>query len=455
MVFVCCFGCSGKKPIVAGKLIPPPPPTDIFTNYQSTVTAASFGQVTVSGYTDNGSSQPYNTSQASPAPDAALHLNAGSGGDEQSKSCGVQGNNSAATSSASFDAQNDTLRKSYGFAVSADTFAKGGFWRGKTGFLCSGSNNTQGDAAATSSGTIRLTYAGGLAVPDRLIIRTTSSGATSLQFFDAGGVPLQSVTLADNTIVTLQHPGPYSIVGTVDSHVNDGADGKKEHRALSVSIQSMRDALSLGYTGSVNEAFKIPLPVFVGINTIKDELNKNVFNNDGKFYPCPSGSDCFKQAGGLYLEWPEVSTAGAWLVLKAHLSGHVAGFMFFSPGVTGEITAYGVPVVEDNVLKLDKLYLETQSANLIVNIAEGRFSDRLTSELQKKAHYDLAPLLDKEKLKINKQFPIRWGQDACLAAQLDSLDLSSVIPMTSPDGVQVNFRGALGFLSPDKCAVVH
>ena len=52
-----------------------------------------------------------------------------------------------------------------------------------------------------------------------------------------------------------------------------------------MSVQSMRDALALGYSGGVNESFMIRLPVFVSTDTIKQQLAQNVFTNDGKFYP--------------------------------------------------------------------------------------------------------------------------------------------------------------------------
>ena len=295
-----------------------------------------------------------------------------------------------------------------------------------------------------------MTYAGGLQVPDRVVIRTISSGPSTLTFLDAGGAPLPSTPLADNTIVTLNHPGPYSIVGSIASHENSGAEGKHDHKDLSVSVQSMRDALALGYSGGVNESFMIRLPVFVSTDTIKQQLAQNVFTNDGKFYPCPSTSDCYKDAGGVYIEWPQVSTSGAWLILKVHLSGHVPGFMFFEPGVTGEITAYGVPIIDNNVLKLDKLMLDINSQNYLVNLAAGRFTDKLTSELQSKARYDLNTLLDKAKTAASKGFPIPWGS-VCLTVDLDSLTASSVIPTSTPDGIQANFTTNIKFITADQC----
>lgn len=444
-----CTGCPHRV-LVPGTLEPPPPPSSAVVSYRSTVTAASFGQATVSGWTDNGGNQPYDTSASSSGPDAPVHLTGGSTGDEQAKSCGTQGNNSQASSSATFDAQNDAVHRSYGFAITADTFAKGGFWRGKTLVFCSGSNDTQGDASASATGTIRLTYSGGLQVPDKLIVRTSSSGSPTLQILDSGGVPMQGTHLADNTIVTLPYPGPYTVVGRVSSHVNDGANGKRDHQSLTVSVQSLRDALALGYSGTVTRSFEIPLPVFVTTAAIQNELSKSLFTEDGKLYPCPPGSDCYKDAGQLYLEWPRVSTSGAWLILKVHLSGHVRGPFFTEPGVTGEVIAYGVPEVEGNLLKIDKLMLETRSSNFLFNFAAGRFRDKLTSELQAKAQYDLTNLLNRAKAKINSQFPIRWGS-ACLAAQLDKLRLSSVIPQSSPDGVRASFTAAISILPPSRC----
>jgi hypothetical protein len=280
------------------------------------------------------------------------------------------------------------------------------------------------------------------------------SGAPGVQFLDAGGAAIPTSVLADNTIVTLQHPGPYSIVGSVSSHENSGAESKQDHQALSVSVQSMRDALALGYSGNVNESFEIPLPVFMPVDAITDQLSKTLFTDDGKFYPCPQSSDCYKDAGGLYIEWPHVSTAGAWLILKVHLSGHASGFLFFQPGVTGDITAYGVPIIENNILKIDKLFLDVQSQNYLVTYAAGRFVAKLTSSLQTKAQYDISPLLDKARTAANKKFPVMWGS-ACLMANLDSLSLSSVIPMSAPDGVQANFRASIGYVTPDKCTGTH
>ena len=53
--------------------------------------------------------------------------------------------------------------------------------------------------------------------------------------------------------------------------------------------------------------------------------------------------------------------------------------------------------------------LDINSQNYLVNLAAGRFTDKLTSELQSKARYDLNTLLDKAKTAASKGFPIPWG----------------------------------------------
>lgn len=448
-------GCIffNKPKFTPPPLTAPPAPSDSFSNYQSTVTASSTGSVSVGGSVKSGQN-PYNDSRSS-GPDGSVQVNDSRVGDEHAQSCGSQGTDSASTASAHFDTQNDAVHRTYGFALNADAQARGGFWRGKVLFACSGSNDTNGVADASATGRINLTYSGGIAAPDKLVVRVQKNhDPVSFSVTDSSGKPVPQQNLSGSLISDLPTPGPYTVTASIGTHAGGGggcpACGQTTHNDVTVSVQSMRDALALGYGGSLNESFQVPLPVFVKTADILAELQAKLFTDDGRYFPCRYPNPCADDADDIYIEWPELSAVGGWIVFKAHVAGHVPGFWFIRPGITGEIIAYGAPKVEGDALSFDSLALETQSSDWLFNLGADKLRDKLTTDLKEKAKYDLTPQLQKIEAQLKPHFPVQWGS-ACLTLGLDSLHVSSVIPKETDAGIQVNFRAGINIVGPDQC----
>jgi hypothetical protein len=457
--------------------------------YRSTLSGAAYGSVTVNGSANSGSPQ-FSTSAVSAGADQPCTVADSSTGGEVDRSCGTQGTNSSARASSSFTPQPDPAHRAFGFGLTTDAFGRGGFWRGKDILVCSGSYDTVGQSSAQATGEIRFIYNATPNTPDRLIIRTDppptastiSLGSidsavtvvngklvitpipgpvlripvTPLQMLGPNGSVLKINFMGDNMIVDLPTPGPYTARASLSTSAGGGggcADcGSQKHAELQVSIQSMRDALSLGYTqgSSLDSTYMIPLPIFVDIDTIQSTLVSTTFTNNGRWFPCPQGSDCYGNAGNIYLENPKFEIDGAWVVIKLHLDGTISGPLGIPIHTYGNITAYGVPIMSNNVLQLQKLHLETVSDDWVFRTLSSRFHDSFLTKLQAKAKYDLSPKLAKERQRLNKDFPMAWGS-VCLSTDIDSLALSSVTPKNDPDGINANFKIGIKIIDVSQC----
>ena len=384
-------------------------------------------------------------------------------------------------------AQPDSLRRIFGLALNVDAYGRGGFWRGKSTIFCSGSNDTKGEAEATAEGEIRFTYNASANTPDRIIIRSEPPPGILFSYpetlythwnpvtksFESFShtVTLREIpftvsgpkgdmwfldTLNDNTIVDLDQPGPYTIKVKLHTSAGGGGGcpdcGSKTHQDRRISIQSVRDALSLGYSdaSSLDQSFTFPLPIFVKSDALRATLDKKLFNADGRWYPCGPKDSCYSEAGDIYLVDPKLEIEGAWIILKVHLDGRIHGPLFTSIHTYGDLVAYGVPAVENNIVELQKVSFEAKSDDWVFNTISSRFHDKVLSLLQSRAQYDLNPLLQEEEAKLNGFFPVPWGS-VCLTVDFGTLALSSVIPQTSPEGITANFRVGIKLLQADKC----
>lgn len=202
--------------------------------------------------------------------------------------------------------------------------------------------------------------------------------------------------------------------------------------------------------GQLSPSFRIPLPILLPAGELQTQIEQRLFTESGRFYPCAQGSGCFKDAPGVYLESPQVSVVGGKLVLKTHLAGRVSGPLFSHPTISSDLTIYAVPVVDNNVLRLDQIILETDSSSLLFKLGAGKFRERAINELENKVRYDLSPQLDNARSKINARVPFQWGQ-RCLGVELGNLIVKSVVPVETPQGVEITFEAAVGLTSGSSC----
>lgn len=420
--------------------VPPPPPLPPVkpdpVTFPTTINASITGTLNVNG---SVSGNGYNQTQSSKI-DELFTLTDARTGDEAEKSCGVQWTQSQARSLSQIVPRNVPQGRIYGFSVNTSTQARGGFWRGKVGIFCKGSNDTRGEANSSSVGFINLNYTAPSTIKDQLIIRINGDQNALVEVKEVGGSTLPIQNTNSGKIVELPKSGAYTISSSVSAN-SSGSGGcpgcaSTSSKSVEVLVQSLRDALNP--VGS-DDLYQVPLPVFIPIGEIQAHLYKELFAaNNGRFYPCPEKSDCGKFARGIYLENPQLSVNGAFITIKVHLTGH-ASFFLFRPGITGDIYLTGTPVVENDVLLIKDISLEVQSSNLILKYVTAKFGEKLVAGIQEKASFPLKPKIEEVTEQLKKQFPIKWGT-ACLLLDIDKIKLKQVYLKTSPlEGIIADF----------------
>jgi hypothetical protein len=406
--------CSCTRTFMPGPInapsaqpIPQAPP------YTSTLAASVYGTTAISGSVfKDGYHDSRSGSQSETVKISASKLG------KENGECGNQWVQSRASSVSEFIPQNDPQTRTFGFSLIASIRARGGFYRGRTLGFCSGSHNVTGSAEATTGGRIDITFnASAPSISDRLIIRIhgNAAAAASIRIVDSEGKALTLNALSEGRglVADLPKAGPYTLSASIHAQeAHSGACGGCQgasHREATVSVQSLRDALSLGYGDPVNPDFTIPLRIHLPIKELETELKKQIFTDSGRFYPCKKDSgDCGRYGRELYLESPSLLLDGAWTIAKVHLSGHGNAWLF-RPGITGTIILSGVPTVENDTFSLKSVVLEVESRNFILNYLNQRFGDRLVELIEKNSTIDLNPHYEEAVAQIDQLFPLRWG----------------------------------------------
>lgn len=443
-LFSTTAACSGKV-IVPGPISPVPVPTGAQDQWISSLTGTAYGDASVSGSADG---LPYGDHKPSSGSDQGVSVSGAVSGDENQKSCGTQATDSQARSDAIFTAQHDAGHRSFGFAMSASTYAKGGFWRGKVLFICRGSNNTLGQSNASVTGRLNLSYNAPTQMVDRLVVRVNGASVADahVEVTDGNNAKLPLTNLeAGGVTVLLGQPGPYTVTASIGLHSENGGGGNafaSDSRSVAISVQSMRDALSLGFGAPATDALLVPLPIFVPVENISQLLREQIYNDHGRFYPCKHVAACNGDAQDLYLENPEVTVQGGALVVSSHLSGHYCVFLFICPGLTGNLRLFAKPTVDEhNNLRFDQPTLEVQTSNALVKYASPKVGPRIVQAVAS-ARLALQPKLDSIVQDARRRFPIPWG-GACLLLNVTDLTLRGIVLSESPPGLTANFGAGI------------
>jgi hypothetical protein len=419
---------SCTKHVSPGALPPTPvlgPPAAV---YSSTVTASIIGHLEISG---QAYGQPFGT-PTNTAVDADGNITDGRSGDEPARSCGSRWTQSQARASASLTVQNDVVRRAFGFGAAVDAFAKGGFWRGKVLLVCKGSNNTVASANATAGGTINLSFNANPDVTDQLIIRTegTTRAQMGLRVTDGAGadIPLHDLPNGIGTTVELVKPGPYTVLASVATSARNGGGGNAfdEHPArMSISVQSLRDAINLGYGTPAGPKYLVPLSVGIALGDLLQLIRDSLFTDHGRFYPCAKPNACKdKKSSGIYLSNPGVGAGGSGaMVVEADVGGsYWAVVLPFK--ISGHILMSATPVVERNILRLAGVALDLSSRNFLVQTFSGEIAQRIYEKTGAK-RFDLQPKINAAIAKVAAKFPLRWGP-ACLLLDVPQLEVLGV-----------------------------
>lgn len=81
-------------------------------------------------------------------------------------------------------------------------------------------------------------------------------------------------------------------------------------------------------------------------------LRTQVFTNGGRFYPCRGNPSCSAWGENIALSDPALSIDGDRLKFSVKMVGTYAINPYFAPQVTGTLIVSGVPVVQDNKVRL-------------------------------------------------------------------------------------------------------
>ena len=424
--------------------------------YASDLTGVAFGNAYARATADGAPSTENKSSVADQALDAAARRD----GDEIQRSCRKQGAKSHAEATASFQPLGADGVRQFGFALSTTAYAKGGLWREQF-VLCTTSHNTAAVADAGATGRLDLTFGANGDASDQLILRV--SGATPqeahLEVRDGQNqlLPLSvlpgETPAATSVATTLATPGPYSVRASIASHAEDRGGGNahdEQEVSFSVSVQSMRDALALGYARRPTNALMLPLPVFMSANAMTAALDSALFTNQHRLYPCARVDCGTDRLRDVYLETPRVSTEDGSVVLDMELAGSYQVALIFGGGVSGKIRATAVPVVERDTLRFEDPSIDVATHNVIVKWRSASFEQKLLDRIRK-VRIDLTPRLQAAVAKAQEQFAVAWGGACLLVAPKDAHVRSVQVVTTAPQGVLANFGIELSEGSADGC----
>lgn len=418
----------------------------------SDLTGVAFGDAFTRATADGAPSTDSKSSDAGQAISAAARED----GDELKRSCRGQGTQSHAQATAAFQPVAVEGLRQFGFTLSTTTYARGGVWRGQF-VVCRESHATVAVADASAAGRLDLMFNATGNGSDQLILRV--SGATPeeahLEVRDGQNqlLPLSLVPGATSVATTLAVPGPYSVHASIASHAEDTGGGNAHDRQamnFSVSVQSMRDALALGYGQEPTSAVMLPLPVFMSADAMTAALDSALFTDNHRLYPCAKvdcGTDRLRE---VYLETPRVSTEGSSIVLDMQLSGNYQIALNLGAGVSGTIRATAVPVVEHDTLRFEAPSIDVATHNLIVKSRSARFEQKVLDRIRK-VRIDLTPRLQAAVARAQDRISAAWGGACLLVAPKDAHVRSVQVVTAAPQGIVANFGIELSEASADAC----
>lgn len=465
-------GCATQKiAYVPVSLVPLP--GGQAEEYRSTLTAAAFGTVSVNGGVNRmkGEAQFLDTA-ISRSPNESVEARGSRSGDEGTRGCGQQFTNSYAEALASFSVQNSVLTRSYGFNLNTTVQAKGGYNKGVLGVdvplvgnlginvpylgnvnICTRSSETEANATARAEGRLDFNYRAPAEGGDRLNIRLFGNAeGASVQLLNPQGrqVSLGKVGIPGILAVELKASGPYSLLARIDAgQKGQGAKSPTQPlvKTLTVSVQSQRDALALGYDEPLASSQAIALPIFVPRAEVEKEFKKALFTENGRFYPCRQAKECGDYGRDVYLFNPQLSFRAGYIVVRMDIAG-TGQFWRLRPGVSGSVEVAGVPKLVKNKLYLSNVTMETQSRNAIVNFVSDRFGDAALQKLQSVASYDLSGKLAEAVAVANQKFPMRVGP-ACLGLKVDHVRLGQV--QVTSEGIKTQAAAELSETDAKAC----
>ena len=420
--------------------------------YVSDLAGVAFGHAFARATADGAPATDTRSSDPDQAVDAAASANGG----ELARSCRNQGTQSHAQATAAFRPSSVAGVRQFGFTLSTSTYARGGSWREQL-VLCRGSHRTAAAADARVTGRVELTFNGSDSASEQLIVRVTGATPRDAHLEVRDGqdqlLPLAPVPGETFVAATLVRPGPYSVRASIAAHAeHDGGRGAAGEQAttVSVSVQSMRDALALGYGEAPASTLLLPLPVFLSTDDMSAALDSVVFTDQHRLYPCAKVDCETDRLRDVYLEMPRVSTEGDAVALDMRLSGSYQIALSFGGGVSGAIRVTALPVVEHDTLRFEAPSIDVATRNVIVKWRAGRFEQMLLDRIRK-ARIDLTPQLQAAVAKAREHFAMASAGACLLVAPKEAHVRSVQVVTTPPQGILASFGVELTEASASAC----
>jgi hypothetical protein len=420
--------------------------------YVPSLSGVAFGNTFARATTDGAPA----TDDKVAASDRPITATASKHGDELKRSCGKDAAQSHAQATATFQPLPIAGVRQFGFALSTTAYAKGGAWRGRF-LLCGASHNTVATADARATGRVDLTFTPKGSESDELFLRVLGAtpGEAHLEVRDAQNqpVPLNAVPGQTSVTATLTTPGRYSVHASIASHAEKSGSGNapgENRTSFSVTVQTTRDALALGYGPEPTNDVVLPVPIFVSTEAMSTALDSALFTDRRRLYPCAKVA-CGAGMRDVYVESPRVSTNSGSVVLDMNLSGSYEVAVIFGGKVSGTIRTTAVPVVERDTLRFDSPTFDVATDKLIVRWKASTFHQRLLDRI-KNVRIDLAPQLQSAVAKAQEHFSASRGGACLLLAPKEAHVRSVQVVTTEPQGVVVTFDIELSEVSGNACS---
>ncbi len=446
-------GCSGEPRVITpGPLAAPGKPSAAREAYNPLIQGKVSGTVRIAGTARNRTFEEPASGKANEVVTKAQMAT----GTEPADSCGVPGVSSQAGAEARVRPNVQPVTRVYGFTLHAEVSAQGGFWREQVAGVCQKSRVEKGRAQAEAAGQIELHFEAPPGITDRLVVWVAGNAAAedTVEVAHANGPLLPLTRLPDKTgfVVELPRSGTYMVSARIEGRTESvGAKSRSTvSKELQVSVQSLRDALSLGPTNVLTDKTQVPVPVFVPLQDLDRELHRALLDQtDGKFWPCSLDQGCPAQATQVFVEQPEWHITGGVVALSFRLNQ--AGTPDSKKdGVSGSVVLTGAPTVQGQTFALDALAIETRSLQAVRQFLSEAYARNLVTAVQEKARVPMDPYLKQTLQALASHLPTRWG-GVCLLLDTDHLTLKSVAVTRDPDGIVAMFQTTLTLADVGRC----
>jgi hypothetical protein len=354
--------------------------------------------------------------------------------------------NPSSDAHASFTYNYDIPSKELKISATVSGHTRGGYWTDTVWGFLEGHGH---DATSVSKSRATININVNLSAPKLFVLKVNNNSGGQLS------MAVDEVISGKRTIIPPSSDGNFLLnLGKGDYLL------KTEYSAVSQSTgacnycqetySNVLELILYSYTdripgGSLYGAASIPYPFTVSLpnKLLMQTLETTTFPN-GKFYPCKDmKSDCYKEARDLYLEYPEILGQPPRSIVSFHLSGQIHHGIF-SPSLVGNISVFGLPVLDKGILKFPDLDWEAKSSSELLKVLNDVAHNDIKNKLKEALVFNVQNNIDEKIAELKSAMPIKRDGicvniDATslklidIAAMADHFDLKFVLNMVIED----------------------